>query len=198
MWLKNSSVLLGYRRQYVRTSSFKYLSTGCEESNSDVSSSEICEAPNKICPCNLAVLWYAEGHSSCVEYRTNSSTYQFESVHSRYDLNLTIDGKSSGYRSITNMCTPGTFDIQFRWASGHSPYPRISKMTIVVFGTMVRNDETMSCACEDNTDASWETVARVTIFNDKSYIVEKVGGSGSGDSDSGQSDSGNLEEDDIQ
>lgn len=195
MWIKNNSILLSHGRAYTRTSSFIGLSTGCDFSNSNESSSAFCEPQSNVCPCELAVRWYAEDHNGCVEYRTNSSTYQFESVPNSYDVNRTIDGHSCYCRSITNMCTPGTFDIQFRWVSGHSPYPSISKMTIVVFGVKVRNNEKMPCACDtDPSKRDYETVARVTINEDKTWFVEKIGGESSGNSNSISS----IEEDDVQ
>lgn len=194
MWLKNEAILLNYRRSYVRNSTFWDIGPGCDWSSSDSGS---CTPQDDVCPCELSVRWIAENHNNCVEARTNSSTYEFTSVKFASDLAQTIDGVSCHSRSITNLCTPGTFDIQFRWDSGHSPYPGISKMTIIVFGTRVRDNEKMPCACEDRTEGSWETVARVTINEDRTWHVEKIGGAGPDDSGSGDN-IGNIEEDDVQ
>ena len=153
-----------------------------------------------MCPCQRVINYVGEitqggKHISCIEFKTDSSVHEITTISSRdsYDYNRQINGVSCGYRTVTNLCIPGTFDIMFRWDSGHSPYPELSKMTIIVFGTVVRDDEKMPCACERE---EYETVARVTIHDDKTITVERIGGSGgSGDSSSSSSD---VEEDDVQ
>lgn len=150
------------------------------------------------CPCFYPILFgNDEGeHPSCIEYKTDSELHQMVTPSSSYDRRTSINGVYFQRRDISNICEPGTFEVSFRWDSGHSPYPRISNMTIYVFGVKVRDNEPMPCACDDDRDKrGYETVARVTIHEDGTHTVEKIGGRGSEDN---QEENQPAEEDDIQ
>ena len=77
------------------------------------------------CACGyVGVITQNNTHGSCVEIRLTDGR----------SVCRTQTGESGYSRCYVFCLHEGTFDVQLRWRSGHSPYPAIQYMKVYVFG----------------------------------------------------------------
>ena len=77
------------------------------------------------CACGyVGVITQNHTHGSCVEIRLTDGR----------SVCRTQTGGSGYSRCYVFCLQEGTFDVQLRWRSGHSPYPEVQYMKVYVFG----------------------------------------------------------------